>query len=137
MKGHPAPQRTRRRVPRAAYGAVVLLFTAVELLHMQRSSHVPHNCEGRQDSGWTALRRQVAATSQKGFEEVFATLFALEMQDQLSIREDGPLPPTDGKHELGAVVRNIKVCPVFGGQPLPGMMPGACAHAVLLLACGH
>lgn len=109
MKGHPGAQRGRRRVPHAAYGAVLLLFGAVALLHLRRSWHAVPECDGLQESGWATSRRRPAATSREGFEEVFATLFALEMQDLLSIREDGPLPPTDGKHELSAVVQGIKV----------------------------
>ncbi|EFN52311.1 hypothetical protein CHLNCDRAFT_139086 [Chlorella variabilis] len=53
-------------------------------------------------------RKAVRTSAQPGFQEAFATLFALEMQDLLGIKEDGPLPPKGTRHDLGDVVRGLK-----------------------------
>lgn len=44
-----------------------------------------------------------------GILQVFATLFALEMQNLLGIKDNGPLPPEGTSHDLGEVVRGVKV----------------------------
>jgi hypothetical protein len=95
----------RRRLSTAALGLAFVLWQCV---HVQRSWYLAHNCDERSASGWAAPRNPAIASYQ-GFQEVFATLFALEMQDLLGIKQDGPLPPTDGKHSLVDVTRSIKV----------------------------
>lgn len=93
-----------RRLSTAALGLAFVLWQCV---HVQRSWYLVHNCDERSASGWAAPRSP-ARVSHQGFQEVFATLFALEMQDLLGIKQDGPLPPMDGKHGLADVTRTIK-----------------------------
>jgi hypothetical protein len=66
---------------------------------------------------------------------VFATLFALEMQNLLDIKEDGPLPPIDSKHDLADELHRIKVGGVAGSQErlVHAQLTGAVARLAALL----
>ncbi len=116
----------RRRLWKAALG---LAFVVWQCVHVQRSWYPAHNCDERSASGWAAPRSPAEVASRQGFQEVFATLFALEMQDLLGIKQDGPLPPTDGKHSLADVTRGIKV--IFLSLLIQALLP-SCSNYCLL-----
>lgn len=112
-KRHHASRRAYLLFPAWSFLGAALLLTA---LHQLKWGIMLHPTSSSTLSDWSTSwsnghfkRKAVRTSAQPGFQEAFATLFALEMQDLLGIKEDGPLPPKGTRHDLGDVVRGLKV----------------------------
>ena len=88
-----------------------------------------------------AVRSSAQAAAAPGggpFKEVFATLFAREMQLMLNLTNAGPLPPEGADHNLADIVRDVKVRSCQGSWMhcwLPG--PPAAARPRCLHPAAH
>jgi hypothetical protein len=94
----------------SALALAILLTAAQQLARRHGGARQQAAGHGREEVGSLFSRRSAhGAKDGKAFQQAFATLFALEMQEKLGLHSDGPVPPEGGPHELGQVARDLQV----------------------------
>jgi hypothetical protein len=105
----PAPRRQSWLVLGVAASAVLVVLA---LTNVSGSGWCGALAAVHAGSGAAKATQSSASAAGPGggpFKEVFATLFAREMQLMLNLTNAGPLPPENAAHNLADIVRDVKV----------------------------